>query len=246
MKFKLLTGALVTMLVGHAHAANVINNGGFENDGHFVQSPDVISDWVVAEEGMIGGVMVESGMTSAVSGYNTVGPAAGSHYALIDLIAPSRASLAQTFSMGAAAASATVSFDAFVNYSTIGSETHFSDAANGLSLDVDNIQFRVDLMKSGASTFSTDAADVMGSIFVSPLLSTGPNAYSHYEASFAGLDLLAGQSYTLRIAGVNTLGALQIGVDNVALNVAAVPEPESLALAFAGLGLLLGLKTRRR
>ena len=39
MKFKLLTGAVALALSGQVLAANVIQNGGFEADGHFVQSP---------------------------------------------------------------------------------------------------------------------------------------------------------------------------------------------------------------
>lgn len=247
MKFKLLTVALAAAVLGQAHAANVIQNGGFEADGHFVQSPDAISGWQVAEEGIFGGVMVNDSTLSPVSGYGTVGAASGSHYALIDLLAPSRASLSQTFTIGAGAVqSAILSFDSFVNYATIGAETAFSDAAQGLSLDVDNVQLRVDLLKVGVDAFSTQAADVLRSFAVSPALVAGPNAYQHYEFSLADLGLQAGQSYTLRFAGVNTLGSMQVGVDNVALNVTAVPEPESFALALVGVGLLLGVKARRR
>ncbi len=247
MKFKLLTGAVALALSGQVLAANVIQNGGFEADGHFVQSPDAISAWQVAEDGIFGGVMVDNSLVSPVSGYATVGAASGAHYALIDLLAPSRASLSQTFTLGAGAVqSATLSFDTFVNYATIGAENAFSDAAQGLSLDVDNVQLRVDLLKAGADAFSTQAVDLLRSFAVSPALVAGPNPYQHYEFSLADLGLQAGQSYTLRFAGVNTLGAMQVGVDNVALNVTAVPEPESFALALVGVGLLLGVKARRR
>jgi hypothetical protein len=39
---------------------------------------------------------------------------------------------------------------------------------------------------------------------------------------------------------------MQVGIDNVSLNVTPVPEPESYAMLLAGLGLLGGIVARRR
>lgn len=245
MKFPAIASALALGLMAQAQAAQVLGNSGFEADGQTVQSPDAIVGWSATEEGILGGVLVESGAVSPVSGQATVGAAGGSFYGLIDLIAPSRAALSQSFTVGAqGAASATLSLDLFVNYA--GAETGFSSSALGLSTDVDNVQVRVDVLKAGASAFSTDAADVLYSLALSPSLLAAANAYTHYEASWSNTGLLAGQTYTLRIAAANTLGSLQVGVDNVALNVSAVPEPQSLALILAGLGVVSTLRSRRR
>lgn len=245
MKFPAIASALALGLMAQAQAAQVLGNSGFEADGQTVQSPDAIVGWSATEEGILGGVLVESGTVSPVSGQATVGAAGGSFYGLIDLIAPSRAALSQSFTVGAqGAASATLSLDLFVNYA--GAETGFSSSAQGLSTDVDNVQVRVDVLKAGASAFSTDVADVLYSLALSPSLLAAANAYTHYEASWSNTGLLAGQTYTLRIAAANTLGSLQVGVDNVALNVSAVPEPQSLALILAGLGVVSTLRARRR
>lgn len=247
MMFKAVAGLLTTLAMGQALAANVIQNGGFEANGAFIQSPDPISHWVVNEEGIFGGVQVTSDTASAVSGYATVGAAGGQYYALMDLMAPSRASLSQTFTLGAQGADkALLAFDTFINYATIGTETTFTNASAGLAMDIDNVQVRVDLLKAGANAFTTDAADIVASASVSPLLTPGPNPYLHHEFNLTGLNLLAGQSYTLRIAGVNTLGSLQLGVDNVALDVSPVPEPNGIALVLAGLSLMLVRQARRR
>uniref|UniRef100_UPI00254E9C49 PEPxxWA-CTERM sorting domain-containing protein n=2 Tax=Pseudomonadota TaxID=1224 RepID=UPI00254E9C49 len=64
--------------------------------------------------------------------------------------------------------------------------------------------------------------------------------------SFDVTDLLAsGGTYKLRFANVANDAALQLGVDNVSLNVTAVPEPESWALMLAGIG-MVGAIARRR
>lgn len=244
MTYPAIACLLAIGLLNPAHAANLLTNGGFEADGHTVQSPDAMTGWLASEEGILGGVLVESASVSPVSGYDTVGAASGLHYGLIDLIAPSRAALSQGFVMGAQdAASATLSLDLFVNYSGI--ETSLSATSLGLATDADNVQVRVDILKAGASAFSTDAADVLYSLALNPVLASGPLAYQHYEASWSNPGLLAGQHYTLRIAAANTLGSLQVGADNVSLSVSAVPEPKSLALMLVGLGLVAVTRARR-
>jgi len=245
MKFPVIASALALGLTAQAQAAQVLGNSGFEADGQTVQSPDAIASWSASEEGIFGGVLVESGTVSPVSGEATAGAASGHYYGLIDLIAPSRAALSQSFTLGAQdAASASLSLDLFVHY--VGAETSFSLAALGLSTDAENVQVRVDILKAGASAFSTDATDVLYSLALSPSLLAAASAYTHYEASWSNTGLLAGQTYTLRIAAANTLGSLQVGVDNVALQVSPVPEPQSLALILAGLGVAGTLRARRR
>ena len=70
----------------------------------------------------------------------------------IDLLALLRQPVANLHPGAGAVQSATLSFDTFVKHATIGAENAFSDAAQGLSLDVDNAVAR-DLLTAGADAF---------------------------------------------------------------------------------------------
>ncbi|MBB4842888.1 hypothetical protein HNP55_001403 [Paucibacter oligotrophus] len=228
-------------------SSDLIRNGGFEAGPANVQSPDPITGWNSAELGLQGGVMVLDGNSSPVSGAATVGAAAGRNYALLDTAGLAQQALSQTFSLTQALRSATLSFDWFANYggshgAPVGSN-YGLDYTSGGSYD-SNVQLRVDILKQGASAFSTAAQDLVWS-GAANRLSAGPNAYTHVALDLDGALFEAGQSYTLRFAAVSNDGSLVAGLDNVALQaVTAVPEPQTWALLAAGLG-LLGMARRR-
>ncbi|MFC0166919.1 FxDxF family PEP-CTERM protein [Pseudoduganella danionis] len=72
--------------------------------------------------------------------------------------------------------------------------------------------------------------------------STGWNAFT------TGAISLAAGSHTLTFAGLNPHNASDTSafIDNISMNVAAVPEPETYAMLLAGLGLVAGVARRRK
>lgn len=229
-------------------SAELIQNGGFEAHGTDVYD---ITAWNVAEEGILGSVLVQSGTVTDASGRNTVGAASGNFYGLLDSAAPSNQALYQTFNTGFIS-SATLTFQMFVNnQSSNGTQINAAglDYTTGGSFDA-NQHVRVDLLNASASAFSTNSADILQSLYLGG--STGSsviggdiaNPYQTYSFDLSSV-LAAPGSYTLRFASVANEGQLQLGIDNVSLSVTPVPEPESYAMFLAGLG-LMGLIARRR
>lgn len=237
--------ALAAMPAAAAGPVDLIVNGGFEADPATVQSPDPITGWGSFENGLIGGVMVHSGGISPVSGGATVGALSGNNYGLLDLAQPAAMALLQSFDVVQSLTAATLTFGWFVNYG--GSETSFEPGAD---LDPNapgtNLQFRVDLLREGAVADSVAAADVLWSQAIDAPLSVGPNGYTAFSTSLSPSLLVAGQGYQLRFAAVANTGPLMVGLDDVALNVTAVPEPATALLTLGGLAALAGAVRRRR
>lgn len=229
-------------------SAELIQNGGFESHGADVYD---ITAWQVAEEGILGSVLVQSGTVTDASGRNTVGAASGNYYGLLDSAAPSNQALYQTFSTGAFS-TATLSFQLFVNnQSSNGTQINTAglDYTTGGSFDA-NQHVRVDLLNAGASAFSTNSADILQSLYLggsngnSVIGGDIANPYQSYSFDVSSA-LASPGTYTLRFASVSNEGQLQLGIDNISLSVSPVPEPETYALFLAGLG-LMGFVARRR
>ncbi len=240
---------LAALVLGSAQAGatQLIQNGGFEVDAAGSYAP---TGWVVTETMATGGVVVDNGTLSPASGWATAGAASGSNYAVLDSYWPGAFIMTQSFTTGAVS-SATLSFNMFVNDNSLEGNTYLND-----SLDVQaainagspvNLA-RVDLLKSGA------AADATGSDVVATFFYLGgatgrkfqdqSNSYGNFTYDLSNL-LATGGNYTLRFATASNVGSMVMGVDNVSLQVTAVPEPESYAMLLAGLG-VIGAVARRR
>lgn len=236
---------LIALALGSAQAvaADVIQNGGFEADGFETYAP---SGWTVFEEGAIGGNIVTGATQSPASGYATAGAASGSFYALLDAYYPSQNALIQTF-VAPELTQATLSFSLFVNDQSSDGAVRISNAGLDYTTSDLNRHVRVDILSANASPFAT-GTDVLRTFYLGGATgrSFGDVSNGYIDFSFDVSDLLAaGGTYQLRFANVANDAALQLGVDNVSLNVSAVPEPGSWALMLAGFG-VVGAIARRR
>lgn len=239
---------LAALALGSAQAgaAELISNGGFEADGQFTYTPD---GWIVSELGALGAIAAAPAGLSHAGGYASAAPAGGSYYGSIDAYTLGAWSLAQNFSTGAVS-QARLSFTMFVNDQSVDGVAHVGSSLNyELSPDSDPLHYvRIDVLRAGADSFTTGAG-VLKSLYIGGAtgrnFDPGFNRYVNY--SFDLSDILAvGGDYTLRFAVANNLdSALQLGVDNVSLQVSTVPEPDSYALLLAGLG-MMGAAARRR
>jgi len=239
---------LAALVLGSAQASatQLIQNGGFEADAAGSYAP---TGWTVTETMATGGVVVDNGTVSPASGWATTGAAAGNNYALLDSWNPGAFIMTQSFSTGAVS-SATLSFKMFVNDNSDEGKTYMSNSLDVLAANDAGslVNFaRVDLLKSGAAADAT-GSDVLATFYLGG--ATGrkfqdqSNSYGDFTYDLGGL-LATGGNYTLRFATASNVGSMVMGVDNVSLQVTAVPEPESYAMLLAGLG-VIGAVARRR
>lgn len=245
MKLKpwVMAGLLGAAMFSQAHAAELIQNGGFEVQG---ADSDDIPGWQVAEQGFVGSVLSQSGTVSEVTANTTAGAYQGSYYGLLDNYGFAGNVLYQSFTT-AAVSQATLSFQMFVNNQNASTEI---DAA-GLDYSVDatdhpNQHVRVDLLKAGSDPFSTNSADILQTLYVGGANGgLAVNNYLSYQFDLSS-NLASGGSFVLRFATVANQNSLQLGVDNVSLQtVSSVPEADTNALMLSGLG-LMALVMRRR
>ena len=235
----------LAILATPAFAANLVVNGGFEADAAVVQLPDPLTGWSASEAGIVGGVLVNSGQVSPVSGLATPGAKSGNYYALLDLSAPSHMALSQSFAVGARPPqTASLSYSWFATYSgdpaVSGNRTGLDSTSND-----DVFTVRMDILKSSAGTFSTDAADLVFSNNWKAPISQLPSAWTTYSAAIPADALMAGQLYTLRFAAASNRGPLIAGIDDVSLNVSAAPEPKAWLMILAGLAVVAGVARHR-
>ena len=239
----LMAGFVGAALLSQAHAAELIQNGGFETAG--TDAYDLVG-WQVAEAGVVGSVLSQQGTTSEVTANTTVGAYQGTHYGLLDNYGLASNVLYQNFTT-AALSQATLTFQMFVNNQAISSAVD----AGGLDYTVDatdhpNQHVRVDILKAGSDPFSTSQGDVLQSLYVdgaNGMLAT--NNYLSYQFDLTPL-LSGGGQFMLRFATVANQGSLQLGVDNISLQTAsAVPEADTYGLLLVGLGLIATVIRRR-
>ncbi len=157
-----------------------------------------------------------------------------------DQTGPGSSVLYQSFSIGGAASSATLSFSMFVrNFATttIGSGLVHTGAANQHA--------RVDLLYGMVDPFDVSAATVVRNFYLGADVEGGAVApWIDYLFDITG-DLSLAGTYTLRFAHVDNQGFFHQGIDDVSLVVSAVPEPSSVALVMIGM-VGAGLVKRRR
>jgi len=219
-------------------SASTIVNGGFEAG---------FASWTRVDQlGSEGTFALQSGLASPVNADPVPAPPSGARAAMSDGAGPGSHVLYQDFV--ATAGAQTLSFDLFVGnrsdrFATPASLDFALTNTNGaLTL---NQQVRVDLLRAGADPFSVAAADVLLPLYGSQV---GDPLVSGYRTLASGVGAVlgahTGELLRLRFAETDNVAQMQLGVDNVAITVSAVPEPASTALLGVGLAALLAHRRR--
>ena len=220
-----------------AYGGQLLVNGGFETGN--------LSGWTVANQsGSFPGsnFFAVSGTTTPQSGLSTVGPASGSFYAVSDGQGIGTHALLQAFTVPGPASSIVFSFSLFAN-------SYGGTFVNPIGLDFTdgaNQHARVDILSSGAPTFTTTAS-LLQNFYLGTDAGPNPHAYTTYSFNITPL-VGAGGAFQIRFAEVDNQNLFNLGVDNVSINftaATAVPEPSSLALVALGFIWLALVRFRR-
>jgi hypothetical protein len=188
---------------------------------------------VTSEAGSSENFFVLNGKTTPQSASSTVGPAAGTFYAVSDGSGPGASTLIQPFTVSGPVSSVTLSFSLFAN-------SYAGVAINPAGLDwtvlAANQFARVDILKAGASAFDTGSG-VLGNFYLGADSSANPHAYTTDSFNITSL-VGAGGTFQLRFAEVNNLSVFNLGVDNVSIVTAVsnAPEPGNILISVLGLG----------
>lgn len=223
-------------------ADQVILNGGFEAGFAGWARQDFL--------GSEGTFLLQSGTVSPVNGDPVPAPPGGVTAAMTDAQGGGSHVLYQDFVVPVGVTAATLQFSLFVgnrasNPNTPNVPLFASPSTLDWSTPALNQQARVDILGAGTDPFSVLAADVLQNVFQTAPGNTFGPGYTSFSANLAPLlAARGGQTLRLRFAEVDNILTFQLGVDNVSLDVTAVPEPASWLLC--GVGALVGLACRRR
>jgi hypothetical protein len=241
--------ALGLIIANHAHAGQLLINGGFET-GDFTgwklanQQSTTGYDPAVPAAGTFA-VQDNSG-TTPLSGLSGLGSAGGSFYALADMTAPGARVLFQSFTVPVGAASVTLSFDMY-NYDWSGAgPVGASFDWTGDPATNPNQHVRVDLLTAGAAAFDT-GPEVIKNFYDSVDPITATPAFTSYSFDLTSV-VVPGATYQLRFGESDNQFVLNLGVDNVSISsgdAIAVPEPASWLAALEGVSLVLFAALRR-
>jgi hypothetical protein len=224
-------GFCVLAFTGAAGAQNVITNGGFEAG---------LAGWnSFASPSFDAANYAWAGGPAPMSGFAVQGPRSGNLYGLTDQIGQSYQGFSQSFLFNGYASSAIFNYSLFVN-------THwpYQNCGTGLTDVSCNEYATVDILR-GTDPLSNNPSDVVLNTF----LGAGPDANNPWaDFSFdvtGALNAAGAGTYTVRFAQVQCCYFQEMGVDNVSLDINAVPEPGSILLMGTGL-LTMGAFARRR
>ncbi|HYO79858.1 MAG TPA: hypothetical protein VES20_00530 [Bryobacteraceae bacterium] len=222
--------------------ATLVNNGGFEAG---------LSGWTAVDQlGSEGTFLVQSGGSSPVSNTPVPIPPEGTNAAMTDAFGPGSHVLYQDFVVPAGVPNAVITFSLYLNNAApdFFNPGHLDFA--GVDRDPDlriNQQVRVDLMTATADPFSVAPADILMNLFQTAAGDPLVSGYHNYSADVTALmQAYQGQTLRLRFAEVDNVLTLNLGVDNVAVTVSAIPEPSTFVLSFSALAAVLLARRKLR
>lgn len=225
------------VLAGSSAVADIelINNGGFET-GDF-------TGWTVVNRmpGHGSFVIDDANGRTPISRRPTVGPAAGSYYAVSDQFGPGTHALLQEFTVPTDAESVVLSYDMFVN-NWAWQTTINPSGLTHLPLSSRNQHGRVDILAAGSEPFDTTSG-VLGTFYLGADPGQDPHAYTHYDFDITDL-VGAGGTFVVRFAETDNRWLFNMGVDNVSVAVAAIPAPAAVVLGMIGLVLVGRIRKR--
>ena len=219
------TAAAAVAVVGvvfasQAVAATTVTNGSFET-GDF-------TGWtVIPQADSSGNWTVTTGTSSPIDQVTIPAPSCATHQAVFDQTGESSAVMYQDLAVPARATSTLTFTHWYANEATEGGEDVVgtkqllddtplwaSPPTLDFTTDVDNQQYRVDIMKPTADLTSVASADVLKSVF-----QTEPGDPATLDPTGVTVDLsaFAGQTVRLRFAAVDNDFYLRVGVDCLAL-----------------------------
>jgi hypothetical protein len=220
----ILAGILFPMfaLASTANAdVQLIGDGGFE-------TPGLPAPWVVTSSAGSGGSWFQDTQDyTPLTGNPTVGPDSGTGYAVTDQFGPGTNALSQDYTVPVGTTSLTLTFDMIINdwAPSTGSES-MSVLILGAGGDP--------VTGTGTLLFSGDTLVTGGE----------PNPYVAYDYSITGY--APGSTYILGFRESDTMYNMNVGLDNVSLDAAAVvPEPSSVALLLGALAAIAAVGRRR-
>jgi hypothetical protein len=229
---------VLSSVAGSAYASPILVNGGFETG--------TALGWTVTNQaGSFPGssIFVVAGSTTPQSGLSTVGAAGGLFYAVSDGSGSGAHALIQSFTIAGPASSVLLSYSLFVN-------SYGGNVVNPIGLDFTdgaNQHARVDILTAGASAFDTGAG-VLRNFYLGTDAGANPHAYTNAVFDITSL-VGGGGTFQLRFAEVDNQLFLNMGVDNVSIDVtplASVPEPSTILLSLVGLTRLAAGRRRSR
>lgn len=222
--------AACALLAASLPAWGAIGNGGFESGWN---------GWTTASQpGSDGGFHLQTGPLSPVNGIAVPAAPGGTTAAMSDAEAPGSHVLYQDFVQDVAVNSAMLSFDVYVN-------NRADNFWTPSYLDFDtpdlNQQGRIDLLLADADPFSMAIGEVLLNLHRTTAGMPAESGYTTVTVDVTALlNAHLGETLRFRVAAVDNVSTLLYGVDNVALAVSPVPEPEAvwmLLLALGGMGL---------
>ena len=249
-------GVLATLTCAattRASADDLLTNGGFET-GDF-------TGWTLANLGTgdpsgtfaVGNNAIDNNLippspATPIAELASVGAKSGRFYAVSDSLGVGTHALLQSFVVPAAAGRTTLAFDMFVSdwngYGALNQNGPLDhNQVDGDGNVIPTQLARVDLLKAGASAFTTDPNDIVQNFYLGEDAGIPANDYSHYQMDLTGL-VTPGSAYQIRFAEVDNQFTINQGIDNVHID-AVTPEPGTLGL-FLGLSLTAGAALRRR
>jgi hypothetical protein len=225
--------AALSMAAFGAHAAtNLLSNGDFETGNY--------TGWNInTQPGSDGAlsVVANNGGTSPVSGFAyAVNATGGNSFSITDQGGPGSYALTQSFTL-ASASTVTISFQMFANNQAAGTFNNGRDYTTS-----PNQNAEVDLLVGGADAFTNAAADIVSTLYGPGAdAAANPNPWSSFSSTLA----LAAGTYQIRFAETDNQLFFQLGVDNVSVTASTVPEPDSMLLMLAGLGVVATIARRK-